>query len=330
MKKTLIALAAVAVSSAAMAQVTISGTYSVSYQKDITAATANPVFAGSTSTAPTTAVLTAGVAKGLAVTDAAIRVAASEDIGGGVRAAGDFTLETGAQRGSLTTRADSGVSLSGGFGTVAYRNTRTSDLIASIGSSAISLPDGLYDNLGIVARGAADQINYTLPTLVKGLTLGVAYQEIGDGNVALSTTAAATKSAMAYALSYTTGPVTVNAVMKKLTLVPGGSPTTKTSQQEFSASFDAGFARISVAHDGKESTAATAKAATGVSLHIPLGQASIGVQQFKRDALKQTEFGVRYDLSKRTSLTASSGKMAGHATAAKNGTQSRVRVMHTF
>jgi predicted porin len=314
-----------------MAQVTVSGAYSVSYQKDLTNTAANGTLLNVNSkiTAGDAASSTV-VGKGLAVTDAFIRVAASEDIGGGIRAAGDFTLETGNFRGSAATRADSGVSLSGGFGTVAYRNTRGSDLIASIGSSAVSLPDGLYDNLGIVARPIVDQISYTLPTLVKGLTLGASYQEVGDGAVSLSTTAAATKSAMAYALSYTTGPVAFNAVMKKFTLVPGGSPTTKTSQQEFSASYDAGVARISFAIDGKESTAAGSKDATGVSLHIPLGQASIGVQQFKRGVLKQTEFGVRYDLSKRTSLTASSGKMAGSTTAARNGTQSRVRVMHTF
>ena len=42
-----------------------------------------------------------------------------EDLGGGLKASFDYTLETGAQRGSLTTRADSGIALSGGFGKLA-------------------------------------------------------------------------------------------------------------------------------------------------------------------------------------------------------------------
>jgi hypothetical protein len=127
-------------------------------------------------------VLGAAKAKGFAVTDANVKLAAVEDLGGGLKASFDYTLETGAQRGSLTTRADSGIALSGGFGAVAFRNTRGSDLIASIGSAAISLPDGLYDNLGIVSRGGIDTLSYTSPT-VNGFTGSLTAIEAVDGNV---------------------------------------------------------------------------------------------------------------------------------------------------
>jgi predicted porin len=350
MKKTLIALAAVAVSSAAMAQVTISGTYSVSYQQDLTSTTENPVLApGLTGASKNDMVpLTYGKAKGLAVTDAAIRVAATEDIGGGVRAAADFTFETGAQRGTTVTRADSGVSLSGGFGTVAYRNTRTSDLIASIGSSAISLPDGLYDSTGIVSRSAVDTLAYTSPRM-SGLAASITMVENNEGNIAA---AATNKGANVVGLSYVNGPLTLAIAHKtKAKAAAASSGLTSEANNEFSIAYDMGVARFAVAYDeasvtGTSSASAGAfasttnaravadlqtKAATGFSVTVPLGKFSIGAQQFKRDVAKVTEFGVRYDLTKRTAISASSGKKSGLAQdLGFNGSQYRVRVGHTF
>ena len=319
--------------SAASAQstVTLSGVYSASYQTDLTAATANPAYAGSTSTAPTIAVLTAGKAKGFAITDANLKLAAVEDLGGGLKASFDYTLETGAQRGSLTTRADSGIGISGGFGAVAIRNTRGSDLIASIYSPAISLPDGLYDGLGIVARGGIDTVSYTSPT-INGFTASLTGLEAVDGNVdpalwlASNTTKA--KSATVVGLGYAQGPLAVSAAFKSFSV--GSTSTIKKNQAEVAVSYDFGIAKVAYAFDDKESTASTAKTANGFSVTAPMGAFTLGAQTFKRDALKQTEFGVSYAFSKRTALNIASGKLAGHATATNNGTQSRVQLKHTF
>jgi predicted porin len=303
----------------------------VSYQKDITAATTNPVYAGSTSTAPTTAVLGAGVAKGFAVTDANFKLAAVEDLGGGLKATFDTTFETGAQRGALLTRADSGLGLTGGFGAVAVRNTRTSDLIATIGSSAISLPDGLYDNLGIVSRGAIDAFVYTAPTM-NGFTASLAAVEGVDGNVdpALWASADTTrnKSATVAAVNYAAGPLSATVQLKSHSV--GSTSTTKKNQTEFAVSYDLGVAKVAYAYDDKETTAATAKTANGFSVTVPMGAVTAGANMFKRGDLKQTEVGVSYAFSKRTSLNVASGKMSGHATATKNGTQNRIQLKHTF
>ncbi len=333
MKKSLIALAALAAFGTASAQstVTLSGTYSASYQTDLTAATANPVYAGSTSTAPTVAVLTAGKAKGFAVTDAFVKLAAVEDLGGGLKASFDYTLETGAQRGALTTRADSGIAVSGGFGAVAFRNTRGSDLIASIGSAAVSLPDGLYDAVGIVARGGIDTLSYTSPS-ISGFTGSLTAIEAVDGNVDptvwLASNTAKAKSATVVGLGYVQGPLTIGAAFKSYSV--GSTSTVKKSQSEFAVTYDLGVAKVAYAYDGKESTAATAKAANGFSVTVPVGAISFGAQMFSRGDLKQTDFGASYAFSKRTALNVASGKVAGSATAANNGTQSRVQLKHTF
>lgn len=320
MKKTLIALAAVAASGVALAQnVTLSGTISASYQKDLSngAATGNVA------------------AKGLVMTDAAFKVTATEDLGGGLKATADFAYDGPAARGGNATRADGGISVSGGFGTVAYRNTRTSDLIASIGSSAVALPDGVYDT-GVGVRGAVDVLAYSLPSLVKGLTLGVSYVEGNDGNLNVPAGAGLTKSAYVLTGSYGMGPLTLTAQAKRNSVNDGGVAATRAraNQLELSATYDAGVARIAVAHDGRESD--SRGTGLGASVTVPLGAFSVGANYFKREDTKMTEFGARYELSKRTNFMASVGRIADRSNAAgtigsgENGNQYRLRLSHSF
>ena len=322
------ALATLAVAGTAFAQssVTLSGTYSVSYQKDLTSTVGNSVYAPTTTSAGTNATAAAAaVGKGFAVTDANFKLAAVEDLGGGLKASFDTTFETGAQRGAALTRADSGIALANAMGTVSFRNTRTSDLIASIGSSAVSLPDGLYDSSNIVARGATDVFGVSLP-LGNGLTASVSYAELtADGNIALSGNS---KSAMIYGLSYAAGPLAAAVVVKNVaTPVASGD---KKSNYEFSASYDFGVAKVAYAFDGKTKDTDTSteyeKSANGFSVTVPAGALTFGANYFKRGTYKVSEVGASYALSKRTAVTVSTGKQ----TADNNGNQYRVKVAHSF
>jgi predicted porin len=322
MKKTLIALAILTVSGASFAQssVTLSGVYSVSYQKDLTntAANGNPLTNNSAIAAQSAAANAVG--KGFAVTDANLKLAAVEDLGGGLKASFDYTLETGAQRGTVVSRADSGIALSGSFGAVAVRNTRSSDLIASIGSAAISLPDGLYDSSNIVARAAGDLVSYTLPTF-SGVTASLTFFEGNDGAISLPTT---DKFAYIVGLSYVNGPLTVGAALKS---VNTPAATTKSSNYELMASYDLGVAKVAYAFDGKSATTGTyADDANGVSVTVPVGAFTVGANYFKRGTNKVTEVGATYAFSKRTSLSLASGKQTADA----NGNQMRVRLAHSF
>ena len=353
MKKTLIALATLAaVSGTAFAQssVTLSGVYSASYQSDLTSTTANPVLApgltGASSNVP--AALTFGKAKGFAITDANVKLAAVEDLGGGLKASFDYTLETGFQRGTTVTRADSGMGLSGAFGAVAVRNTRSSDLIASIGSAAISLPDGLYDSTGIVSRSAIDTVSYTTPAM-NGFTGSFTFVENNEGNIAA---AASNKSVNVIGVAYVNGPLTVAAAMKsKAASAAASSGLTSKANTELAVSYDLGVAKVSYAFDGASvegassatigafASAANAqavanlqtKSANGFSVTVPMGAVTLGVNYFKRDVAKVTEFGATYAFSKRTTLSASTGKKSGLAEdLGYNGTQNRIRLAHAF
>ena len=267
--------------------------------------------------------------QGFTVTDANLKLSAVEDLGGGLKASFDYTLETGNFRGAAAVRADSGIAVSGGFGSVAMRNTRASDLIASIASPAISLPDGMYE-LGISARPAIDTVAYTSPKM-SGFTASLTYAEGQDGAIDLPTVATLPKSTSILGVNYANGPISVSYAMKINSL--NASSTIKKNQNELAATYDLGVAKVGFAFDDKNSTDTSAtgsKNATGYSITVPVGAASFGAQMFKRGALKQTEFGASYAFSKRTSFSIATGKLAGHATAENNGDQSRIKLSHSF
>jgi predicted porin len=295
---------------------------------------------------------------GLATTDININFGAVEDLGDGLKASFFQNLETDPQRGAALTRADSGLDLAGGFGTVSYRNTRESDLIAGIGSSAINLPDTMYHNGGIVVRGSGiDTLAYTSPAIMPGLNASVTYVEGNNGQISL---AATNKTSVVLGAAYTNGPLALRGAykMKPATTTASNGLTPK-ANMELAAVYDLGVAKIGVAYDAASmsgastapalsATTATAnskmtatevqtlnnlqtKSATGFTLHVPVGAVSLGLSYYTRGEQTITEFGARYDLSKRTYLSAATGKKAGMFDAdGYGGNQYRVAMSHTF
>ncbi len=291
------------------------------------------------------------------MTDANLKLAAVEDLGGGLKASFDYLLETGNFRGAAVTRADSGVGVSGGFGAFAMRNTRLSDQIASIGSSAIFLPDGIYDNSGIVARSNIDTVSYTSPTF-SGFTGSITYVELNDGAISLPGTTTVPANTSTYVLggSYTQGPLTVSAAYKAAPAdKTASSGLTPKANAELAVTYDFGVAKVAYAFDGAtaEGTSsaaagttlatnlsaaetqaianATTKSAQGFSVTVPFGAVTVGMNYFKRDVVKLTEFGASYAFSKRTSATIATGNKSGLTeTLGYKGTQYRAGIRHTF
>ena len=368
MKKSLIALAALAAVSAASAQstVTLSGTYRFAYQKDLSAsynsATANTnvqQIGGSASTAVTApADISVRTGQGLTVTDANLKLEAVEDLGGGMKASFDYLLETASFRGAAVTRADSGIGLSTALGNVNLRNTRHSDLISGISPSAINVPDGVYDS-NIVGRSAIDTFTYTAPAFM-GVTTSVTYVENNDGPINLAGTNAVPANTAAYVLgaAYANGPISIRAAYKTAPSdKTASSGLTPKSNFEVAVAYDLGVAKVSYAFDGATNSGVSAaaagtansagtnlsaaeaqaianmstKAAHGVSVHVPFGAASVGVEWYKRDVQKVFAYGAKYDFSKRTAVGLSIATKSGlTSTQGYKGQQYRLGVTHTF
>jgi len=288
MKKTLIALAAVAVSSAAMAQVTLSGRIDAAVTSE-TVTAAN----GTTSSVGTQ------LANGT-VTGSRLTFAGTEDLGGGLKAV--FAFE---QRFSIDTGTDAGaylgnafVGLSGGFGTVHMGRTYTA-FNDDLGQSSTAGDTGFTPNLmpAFSSRGA-NTIKYVSPTMSGvSLTASTSLKE---------SKAAGTKDINAVMLSYGAGPLQL--ALAQQTEAAG-------DVTNISAAYDLGMARISIgsgsldgANSGNDSTGMT----FGVTIPMGAMSVSLGYESGETETnagakvSESSGFGVyaNYAMSKRTSVYA--------------------------
>ena len=278
MKKTLIALAAVAATTVSFAQVTIYGKVDLNLGKAI----------GATGSA------TMQQASG-----SRLGFKGTEDLGGGLSA--NFQLEerflpdTGAFKDALAFNGTSVVGLSGGFGSVKFGRTYT----AAFGTQAsgdVFGWDGVAANVASTAAGVANVrfnngIFYTSPSFSGfKVAASVGVKEGSDLNAASS-----------LQLSYAAGPLAASVGSEK-----SGSANKYTG---FNVSYDLGMARV-VLNSGTGKPAAGGKIqGTTIGAVVPMGavtlKASYGTKKVDSVVtVQQTGLGMRYALSKRTDLYA--------------------------
>jgi len=181
MKKTLIALAAVAVSSAAMAQATISGTFNVDTQ--------NTMSANST----------------VGMGDAIVSVSASEDLGNGIKASANTTFQTKAGRSGTVTNNGYSFALTGGFGGLTLRNYLVGNAEVSAGVSA---EDDMNDVVG--GYFTRTRLEYALPTIVPGLGVKVRWDQSAANATTASGAVTPTTDDTKLDLTYTFGKGYIN------------------------------------------------------------------------------------------------------------------------
>jgi len=316
MKKSLVALAALAVVGAASAQSTVNltGVVGFGYQSQATPTLIN---------------------RGLMNTDASLFVNVTEDLGGGLKAIVSMNLDS---NGSTSTpnfaqpllRRNTSLSLAGGFGMFTLGSARSSDLITKAFVAPSALPDGLYDSSGIISRSAGDYMVYTSPNM-SGFTGSVTYFEsTPDGS------ATATVHTPLVTLNYANGPLAAGLTFKHSTGT-GTATFVRKSNAELYATYDIGVAKFGFGYDGKlvGTTAANDVAAAGnkgafaLGVSVPLGAVTVGANFAKRGTFKVTELAAKYDLSKRTNVNASFGKQTADA-GISNGNQYRLSLNHNF
>jgi predicted porin len=333
MKKTLIALAAVAVSSAAMAQVTVSGAWGVAYQSFDTAAVAakngvvasgTPGTSGYVAATSGTAAVPAGESKGFSMTDADINFAVSEDLGNGLRASGSVSLSANNSRGGSVTKNDSSLALSGGFGTISVANTRSSNAAIAANVFAASTPVvSIYASTD--SRAAGDAVTYTTPELVKGLRLSLTQFEATEGNVT-------SEEVNIVGATYSAGPLAVVLAVKDYSsaLNTAGAE----DRTEAAVTYDFGVARVGLGYGTKTTAtdaatgAVTGHAGTYYGITVPMGAITIGANGGKRGDANYMDAGVKYALSKRSTINVMFGERD-----TGNGvdlSQYRIGLFHTF
>jgi len=307
MKKTLVAVAAMAAVTGAMADATIYGTIDQAYES--TKATSG------TTTTKTTKI------NGTWNGGSALGFKGSEDLGGGMKAY--FQQEIGLSTDQNDTSYENRLSfigLSGGFGDVkmgrgynfAFFNAIANDPLGFSGTGGYAVG---YGGAGEGMRNS-NMIVYTTPTLAPGLNVQ-ASKVMGEAG---TTAAAPTKTgdSTGYALNYTTGALYAGITGETVT----ETATTKTKNSTTTITYDLGMVKVGYGA-GKTTLGTTYTKAGAMSITVPLGAVTLGYSsgdvKAKASATaaetttKYSQYGAMYALSKRTNAYLHTGKQSATA-----------------
>jgi len=304
MKKTLVALAVLAASGASFAQVAITGTVAMGYEAD------------SDKTGATNS--------GLGVDTTALTFAASEDLGGGLKASASLSFD-GVTRKSANG-GDTVMALAGSFGTVKLASARGSDYLSggTAGVAGIGLDGKLFS-----ALVATDAVSYKSPAY-GAFAFGLIHEEVttsettATGGFGLGAGAAGLVDANyqrrnGLNLYYTAGALNADfgyQAYDQQGAAPAASNGTTTpnmvSRTRGSISYDLGAAKVGAGVDARNLTAGT-RTDSLVSVAVLLGALTLGAEYGTRryDSTGQaglegtrTGYGLKagYDLSKRTNV----------------------------
>jgi len=284
MKKTLIALAAVAVSGAAFAQATITGNMSFGVQNTVADSDAR-----------------------FNLTNADVKFATSEDLGGGLKAAAAAKLTFEGQRSAATTVEAVTMGLSGGFGTVSYANVLSG---AAKLSAGVSAEDDMTDSIGAYVK--VDVVTYTTPELAPGLTAALELAGLIGGaadQLPLSSDPTVIVKYNAGALSFY-----------------GDLPTGDTDDWDVRVHYDLGMAKVGVRMTGD--TTDTQE----YTVTAPMGAMNLGFHYATSANGTGMGLSAKYALSKRTAVVASYVDVSDSTAknTASNGNNYRVQLSHSF
>ncbi|MEZ7834388.1 MAG: porin [Burkholderiaceae bacterium] len=278
MKKTLIALAAVAVTSTAMAQVTLSGQLAYAWE--------------STSSADAISVDT----NGLGVTDGNLTFRASEDLGGGMKIS---TSQEFVSRGRDTAMSgrNATISLSGGFGTFTIGAIEAANGILGLGGA--DAPTYGLDGATLAAAGNVDIAMLTLPSM-NGFT--VALKTLDGTAGGLHSQGGNITSVQ---LKYGAGPLAASIDSTSYGSLRSAGANSRT---RMSASYDLGVAKVGFGYEDNDKGLAADKKERLVGISIPMGSMLFGINVASSKTTgvvgnnKGTDLGMKYSLSKQTSV----------------------------
>jgi hypothetical protein len=324
MKKTLIALAALAATTAfAQSTATISGGINVGIMNT-----------GASGAQTEVASLGAGAN--------AININVAEDLGGGLRGGFDSQIRFNASNGDRNSSGagnalfhTANTYLTGGFGTarigsIVEAGTCAFDPWACTGGAALQAGTGISGIGG--ATSVKQAVQYTTPT-VNGFS--------ANYTASLS---ARTNERQTLGVNYANGPLALTAINIKgsgNSAADGTAITdTATSQRAIGASYDFGVARLSLLNTvSKGVGGATSADVMSIGATVPMGAYTL-LAGFNKDdraaanADTKIAVGVNYALSKRTTLGADLFRAEGLAAIApRTGTSGSgfvTRIRHTF
>jgi len=325
MKKTLVAVAALAAVTGAMAQATISG--SIEYG----------VFSTTTNTAGVSATTkTAGDAHA----NSSLNFSVTEDLGDGLTASGQIGMLPVIDAGTGINGYQSFLNISGPFGSIQGGRFADSQALVAFSYDAMGAWGGSAANFAAANWGGffkTNQIKYTAPSLISGLSASYT-KGLGE------TTGTRAGESNTFAVGYAAGGFSTNYATTT-------QQTTLTNIQKFSnlgVAYDFGAAKVQAMFASQTNGTNAAVTGSSYAVVVPMGAMSFAAQTSSASAgLLSTNTGaatavknssmdykVSYTLSKRTALHGMYGTRSGYnGTSFVSGDSTRTTqlfVLHSF
>ena len=291
-----------AVTTGAMAQVTLSGGAAYGYQSTKT----NSVDA-----------------KGFGVDTAAFKMSASEDLGGGMKLSAAIALG-GLTRGDTPTGEDFTIVVSGGFGSVLLGQIEIGSGIRGLAQAGAPVNNMQGEILGAATAGT-DIVKYTAPKM-GDFTFSASHTETKGLATGMTT---GQSTATTVGVDYASGPIAA-----KIDSSSWSENATLDSRYRIAASYDLGVVKVGAGREDITlvSTLHTKYTMFGVSAPLS-ANVTVGAVSVKEDIAgvtrSGTSVGASYALSKRTSVSANTASWEITGQTAKDK-KTTILLAHSF
>ncbi len=313
MKKTLIALAAVAATGAAFAQssVTLSGALDYGYQS-------------------TKAGATGVTTKGMGVDTSEIYVSMTEDLGGGLKLNARAGIEGLNRTQGFVDGLNHTIGLTGGFGTIYGGAIEIGSGIRGLAQAGAPVNNMEGEILGSAVD--SDILKYSSPNISGFVFSG----SLTEGNVGVNLAngfgkglSAGNSRALTVGADYAAGPIKA-----KLDYTSWKNNAANDDRFRVAGQYDLGVAKIGAGFESADLVAGGKNKYTMLGVSAPLGAVTVGAVWVKNDnaGAKRVGYsvGASYDLSKRTSVSSSYSSWEATANAASKDNKFKVQLSHSF
>jgi len=313
MKKTMIALAAVAAVGAVSAQnVSLTGSISAATQRNLT-----------------------GSSNGIGMTDNTLNVTVSDKWNNGVTMTARMTIENDTPRGTNFYRADQSFSLGTSLGAVRIANTRSGGAQGAALVAPANLADDQWSS-AVITREAIDVAAVSIP-LSAAFTGTYSYIEAKNlAGVAASGATQPSAVSQALNLKYSADGLTVSgsfvstAFVDPLLATLNAAGRGRSTSTDLSIVYGAPWGTVGFGYDSpRRGQVESDKAATLIGLSIPVANFTLGFNYGKRDTASFSQFAAQMDLSKRTNVNLSYGQDQQSGALPTND-QYRLSLNHSF
>ncbi len=314
MKKTLVALAAVAATGGAMAQAVMTGYIAFGYSSDTTSANATT--------------------SGMGMDDAEINFAIAEDIEGVGKLSAGMGFTNGG-KGNTAVGNDASIKLTTASGTAVTMGTTkgASYLTGGLAAVGTNYNTDLSGKL-FSSRSINDAVTVKIP-LMAGVSVSVSHAEAAVSSYWTGTGAAGNGTEQRYntaSLDYAAGALAVNAGYRAYDNTTASSTSSANTRNRAAASYDLGVAKVGFGYESTQYMYGNSKTDSLLGVNVPMGALSLGVQfgqvSTSGNASSSSNYnrsgyllGANYNLSKQTYLAAHYYNYDGGTTVNPNGYQ---------